>query len=325
LGLATVATLTAAGAQAAVIGGDRVFAKPILDALVKAFQEDRHPKEQLRVVCQGDWEYAEAFGRGQSAAMLTMGPPADWLRAVVAQHSPNGNFIRWEKLEIGQVRVIAVINAANTVPGLTFAQVQKLLSSHTLPVLNTFQNAQGLNQGAPVTWNDLGGQGGLVTCYGEDEESASRQILRQRVMSFKHVQFPGEPGSWRDGEYPFRDNFALCADAREVIDEIARDRNGIGLITFTGQLPKEVRLLPLAEKPGAAFVTPKLEPVAQQDYPLCLPILLHVHPLASQSVRDFVQWASGSAGTEVLRRVSGYAYKAAEENRKGDRHDGTRD
>lgn len=205
LGLAAAMLLAVAGAKAAVIGGDRVFAKPILDPLVRAFLEDRHPDEPLRVVCRGEWEMAEAFGRGQSEAMLTIGPLSQAMRSVVAQHAPGGNLVRWEQVEIGQVRVIA------------------------------------------------------------------------------------------SGWYRFRDNFALCADAREVIDEIAADRNGIGFVVFTGQLPKGVRVLPLSEKPGGDFVTPKLTPVAQKEYALSLPILLHLHPAASQTTRDFARWAGSRA------------------------------
>lgn len=299
--LAASAVLTAAASQAAAIGGDSLFAKPILDALVSAYQEDRHPRQELRVLCQGDWQYAVTFGRGQTEAMLTMGPLGNGLATLIAQHSPHGDLIQWEKLEIGQVRVIAIVHAANTLPGLTFAQVQRLLAAKTLPVLDTFHGVQGRNPGGPVRWTDLGGRGGLVTCYGEHEESASRQVLRQRVMAFKNVEFPGERGSRRGGTYPFRDNFALCADAEEVIDEIAGDRNGVGFITFTGRLPGTVRVLPLAVKAGDAFVTPKLTPVAQAEYPLSLPILLHVHPAVSPTVRDFARWASGPAGREVMR------------------------
>lgn len=302
--LTVVVVLVGRDMQAAVIGGDPMFAKPILDPLVKAFQEDRHSQEEIRVVCRGDWdnwEVADAFGRGQSAAILSIGPLPLSMSIVIAQSSPGGNFVRWEKLEIGQVRVIAIVNAANTIPGLTFEQIQKLLSNKS---------------GPGMTWSHLGGQGGLATCYGEDEKSASRQVLRDRVMQFKNIELPGERGVRSSGFYPFRDNFALCSDAQDVIDEIARDRNGVGFITFTGRLPKEVRVLPLAEKAGDAFVTPKLEPVAQKDYPLGLPILLHVHPSASKTVRDFAQWASGPAGTEVMRQVSGYAHKTSKENRK---------
>lgn len=280
LGLVATVLLAVAGAKAAVIGGDLVFAKPILDPLLRAFQEDRHPDEPLRVVCRGEWEMAEAFGRGQNEAMLTVGPASDGLRSIVAQHAPGGNLVRWEQVEIGQVRVIAIVNAANTARGLTFGQIQKLLSSET---------------GPGTTWEKLGARGGLVTCYGEHGESASRKILHDRVMRFERVPVPGSPGVLASGWYPFRDNFALCADAREVLDEIAADPNGIGFVVFAGQLPKGVRVLPLSEKPGGDFVTPKLAPVAQKEYALSLPILLHVHPAASPTTRSFARWAGSRA------------------------------
>jgi ABC-type phosphate transport system substrate-binding protein len=116
---------------------------------------------------------------------------------------------------------------------------------------------------------------------------------------------PNNPRVHYFGFQPFRDNFALCGDVQEVIDEVARDRNAIGFIAFTGRLPKEVRALPLAEKPDAPYVAPRLEPVPQKEYPLSTPILLHVHPSASQTTREFAQWAASSAGAEILAKVAG--------------------
>ena len=87
---------------------------------------------------------------------------------------------------------------------------------------------------------------------------------------------------------------------------MARDRNGIGFVTLTGPLPKEVRALPLAEKPDASYVTPKLAPVAQTEYPLGVPVVLHVHPAASQTTKDFARWATSPAGAASLAGVSGY-------------------
>lgn len=277
--------------QAAVIGGDRLLAKPILDALTKAYNEEKKPKDKLRVVCRGDWEIAEAFGRGQSEALLSVGPLFDGATTIIAQQSPDGNFIKWEKLEIGQVKVIAIVHSSNTLTGLNLEQIQKLLAGKT---------------GPGMTWKDMGGKGGLVTCYGEHEESTSRLILRDRVMRFTNRSEPGSPGVRYGGFDIFRDNLALCADAQEVIDEVARDRNGIGFITFAGRLPKEVRALRLAEKLGAPYVAPRLEPVTQREYPLGSPVLLHLHPSATQTTRDFARWAASAAGTKVLATACGY-------------------
>jgi len=42
-----------------------------------------------------------------------------------------------------------------------------------------------------------------------------------------------------------------------------------------------------------------------------LPLLLHVHPSASQTALDFVGWVAGPAGAEVLLGVSGISGRSA--------------
>ena len=296
-----------------VIGGDCAIAKPMLDALVKAYREDRRLKEELQVQCQGEWEYAEAFGRGKSDGLLSVGPLPFAVPIIIAQQSPDGNFVRWDKIELGEIRVIVIVHASNKISGLTLEQIQKLLIRRENKAKGSFPQYSVADQGIPIHWTDLGGQGGLVTCYGEDGGSISRKILREQAMLYKNVETPGQSGVRSTGYYPFRDNFALCPDAEEVIEEIVRDRNGIGFIAFTGKLPEGVRIVPLAKTAKGPFIAPKLKPVAQADYPLRETITLHVHPSASATMRDFVKWTSGRASIDVLLKIPGYAKTATKE------------
>jgi ABC-type phosphate transport system substrate-binding protein len=313
VGLAFLTQPTNVALYAAVIVGDYVFADPILKPLVKAYHEDQHPKVKLQIQCQADWGYSEAFGRGQSDGLLAIGPLPFVVPSIIASSSPDGNFTHWQQIKLGEIRVVAIVHTSNKIAGLTLEQIQKLLIGRRASVEDVSQKHRIIDQGNLLHWTDLGGHGGLITCYGEHDESTSRKIIREQAMMFTDVAASGQPGARITGYYPFRDNFALCADAEDVIQEVARDRNGIGFIAFMGKLPEGVRIVPLAKKTTGPFIAPNMNGNPQADYPLQETITLHVHPSASAPFHDFAKWVSGPVGVKTLHKIPGYAKSATKE------------
>lgn len=284
---------------AADIRGDRTLTQPIVTALLQEFAQD-HAKEadELKFIAGDEWTNGQSFGQGRCDLLISIGPLSAYagMTTIIAQASPDGNFIQWEKADVGQLRVVVLVNAANTIQQLSFNQLQLLLSQ---------------DWGRKTTWQDLGGNdgnngnGGLVTCYGEHLESASREIVRSRVMTFERRPEPGVKGMWSSGTEDFRENLGLCFDASELIEAIAKDANGIGLVCYAGPLPKEVRPVAIvtdksfpkenAEKDTSKelqhAIMPRMDTALQKDYPLSQPVILHLHPQAGQAARVFFSWA----------------------------------
>jgi phosphate transport system substrate-binding protein len=195
--------------------------------------------------------------------------PSDRMRFVTAHgYEPRripvagGSWRRFGYLDA----VAVVVNDANPVRGLSFAQLDAVFSRSRL------------RGHAPVaTWDELGvpqWAGRPVHVVGgaswAAEDSARAIVMRERVLSLE-----GRRGEWRSDLSPDSGTEA------QVPDLVAVDPLAIGF-TGLGHVKPGTRAIALAEAEGAAFVAPGFEEVSHGRYPLArtVNLLLALPPRA---------------------------------------------
>jgi ABC-type phosphate transport system substrate-binding protein len=104
----------------------------------------------------------------------------------------------------------------------------------------------------------------------------------------------------------FRDDIVACADAREVIANVRKDRNGLGFFVvgevLTEQMLRGVKVLPVAAMEGGQPIAPTLETVVDGTYPLSEPVTLYVHPNAPKEAWDFCKFATGPEAAKIVKQ-----------------------
>lgn len=188
--------------------------------------------------------------------------------------------------------VAIYVNASNPIEGLTLEQLDAMFG-------------RDRKRGAPkdvTTWGQLGLAGWEeqpIRLYGRDKQSGTRTF-------FKHVAL-------QDGE--------LRSDVREQpgsaseILAISRDPQGIGYAGI-GFLASTVRVVPLAEKPGMAFIPPSAETASAGQYPLSRFLYLYAKrdPKAEMkgAILEFLKFVNSREGQQVVAKAGVYPLSASQ-------------
>lgn len=189
----------------------------------------------------------------------------------------------------GCLRVVVIVNKSNSIHLLDFVEIRKAFNQ----------------MGRVSKWQDVGGIGtAAVRCYGPSERAWARQLFQEKCMT-----------RWRDLEatggrelqrLSFRDDLAACADAKEVIAKVRKDRYGLGFFAIGQELSERdlqgVKVLPIKAKEGDEAIAPTLEAVVEGSYPLSEPVFLYVHPDAPKEAWEFCKFATGPEAAKIVKQ-----------------------
>ncbi|GAB7528157.1 phosphate ABC transporter substrate-binding protein [Pseudomonas sp. 3A(2025)] len=137
----------------------------------------------------------------------------------------------------------------------------------------------GQPQGDLNTWGQLGLDGAWsqrrIHVYGLRDDGGF--ATNQRMDRF--------------GGYPFAPRYEALDSREAVLEAVAKDPYGIGLTGWVeaGKIAPQLRIVPLASKPGEQAYTPALADVAKGAYPLSAGLYLLVNHAPDQPLAPFIK------------------------------------
>ena len=176
------------------------------------------------------------------------------------------------------------VNASNPLPRLTLDQVGRIFT--------TGQSPSDLRH-----WSQLGAQGDwakhAIHLYGTRDDGKAVTALRTA----------------RFGGLPFARHYEALAEDADVLQALAGDRYGIGLVGFVdpATVPKEVRLVALAENASAPSSLAAYEDVRHGRYPLAP--YLHFYVRAAPGtplnpvVKEYLRLALSIDGQRIIEAL----------------------
>ena len=179
------------------------------------------------------------------------------------------------------------VHEDNPIRGLTFAQLDALLSS---------TRHRG---GAPIrTWGQLGLRGEWadkpIHVVGVKPWNGFEEFVRQRVLSV-----PGKRGEWREDK-----DVELHPTVFPISPAVAANRYALGYAGLA-YIGPGTRTLPLAEKLGATFFAPSYDEVARARYPLSRITFFNANKPPGQplppALAEFVRFILSRDGQAVVR------------------------
>ena len=194
-----------------------------------------------------------------------------------------------ETFAIGQFRVVFVVSKSNPIQSLDFVGIRR---AHSQPCKG-------------VTWREVNGAGvAAIHCYGLSERTWVRQLIQEKCMTrWRDLEATGGRELQRLG---FRDDLVVCADAKEVIAKVRKDRYGLGFFAIGQELSERdlqgVKVLPIKVKEGDEAIAPTLEAVVDGSYPLSEPVFLYLHPDAPKEAREFCKFATGPEAAKIVKQ-----------------------
>lgn len=195
------------------------------------------------------------------------------------------------EIPIAMDAVAVYVNRRNPVEGLALEQLDAIFGH---------DRKRGASE-AVATWGQLGLQGEWapqpIHRYGLDQRSGTRAIFAQEVL--------------RDG--PFHSDVRAEAGPASVILALSRDVLGIGYAGI-GFNASTVRILPLAERVGTAYVTPSPETVANGTYPLSRQLYLYAKKDPNSgldpAILEFLKFINSRQGQDVVMKAGAYPLPA---------------
>jgi phosphate transport system substrate-binding protein len=240
-----------------------------------------------------------ALAEGQREVMLycPLGEPQVSTEKVLAETYADAS---WPDAYLaGYYVVLIAVNQANPIEKLDYLQLRDIFAGR--------DNAR--------RWEQVGGTGGRITCYGEDQLQKSRDIVKEDILN------RADSGGRRYRD--FREDIVTCRHSGEVVARVAKDPSAIGyLMDMREDFTDKVKLLAIScafehgwmidkAMPGKAYAPTKRN-ILQGRYPLAIPFTFYVPFEQTGAPRKFCEFAQGPEGGRILKRALMYtAYERA--------------
>ncbi len=187
--------------------------------------------------------------------------------------------------------VTIYVNRQNPIEGLTMEQLDAIFG----------KDRKRGGQEEIATWGQLGLRDDWaqqpVHRYGQDKRSGTRAFFVQDVL--------------QGGEFRV-DVREESGPASEIL-ALSRDVLGIGYAGI-GFQASTVRIIPLAERTGAAFVAPSLETASNGTYPLSRSLFLYAKKdpkgELQPEILEFLKFVNSREGQEMVAKAGAYPLPA---------------
>jgi phosphate transport system substrate-binding protein len=282
----------------AITGSDTM--QPIVAKMASAFR-DWQPNVKVAVQGGGTGAALEAFLQGLAGSRRGDGNVKGHLSsndvALLAASRPlteaeRGDFRSRYGYDVTEIPIamdaIAVyVNRRNPVEGLTLEQLDAMFSD---------DRKRGAAE-TIETWGQAGVKGEWahqpVHRYGQDERSGTRAIFIQKVL--------------QDGR--LRTDVRIKSGPASEILALGNDALGIGYVSI-GFQASTVRIVPLAERMGAPFVTPSPASVADGTYPLSRQLYLYAKKDPKSGLKpevlEFLKFINSREGQDMAVKAGAY-------------------
>lgn len=174
------------------------------------------------------------------------------------------------------------VNKDNSVKGFTMAQVDAIFSKSRRWGHN--ENIQMWKQ-AGVEDSGLGDT--PISIYGRNSASGTYGFFKEHAL--------------KNGD--FKDEVKEQPGSASVVQGVSEDQSGIGY-SGIGYLTSNVRAVPLAEKPGSAFIESTQQNAENGSYPLWRHLYLYVNKAPGKPldplVKEFVKFIYSKEGQMVV-------------------------
>lgn len=197
------------------------------------------------------------------------------------------------EIPIAQDAIAIYVNHQNPVEGLTLEQLDAIFS-------------RDRKRGFPeeiTRWGQVGLQYEWaerpIHPYGQNNQSGTQALFAQEAL------LGGE----------FRGTIQQQSGPASEILALSRDEQGIGYAGIGFQVAK-VRILPLSERTGGAFVAPSSDSVANKTYPLGRQLFLYARndPKAGlePAVLEFLKFVNSREGQAMVVKAGAYPLSATQ-------------
>jgi len=217
-------------------------------------------------------------GSGTGIASLINGTVdlANASRQIKDEEVANAQANGIEPLEhiIARDAIAVIVNPENPVNQLTLQQISDMYS------------------GEITNWSEVGGEDRPIVRLSRETNSGTHVYFLETVLRL---------GSDEDKTL-FSTDTLLLPSSEGIIAEVRQNPNAIGYDGL-GYVPKDLKMIAIAEREGGAYVLPSIATVNDKTYAIARDLYMYTNGEPTGIVKEYLDWILASEAQEIVAEL----------------------
>jgi phosphate transport system substrate-binding protein len=170
--------------------------------------------------------------------------------------------------------IAVIVHPANPVSQLTLEQISDIYS------------------GKISNWSEVGGEDRPIVRLSRETNSGTHVYFLETVLRLGNS----------DDKTLFSMDTLLLPSSEGIIAEVRQNPNAIGYDGL-GYVPKDLKMIAIAEQEGGAYVLPSISTVNDKTYPIARDLYMYTDGEPSGIIKDYLDWILASEAQEIVAEL----------------------
>lgn len=161
------------------------------------------------------------------------------------------------------------------------------------PVKNlTLDDLRSIFMGNIDNWQAVGGKNKSIVILSREVNSGTHIFFKEHVLRKGDAKGPEE----------FSPSALLMPSSQAIADETANNENAIGYYGM-GYINSGQRAIAVAKDSSSPFVTPTIENVKTDTYPISRPLYIYTNGQPKGAIKDFIEFVHSKDGQDIVKKL----------------------
>lgn len=175
---------------------------------------------------------------------------------------------------IARDAIAVIVNPENPVSQLTLQQISDIYS------------------GKISNWNEVGGEDRPIVRLSRETNSGTHVYFLETVLRLGK----------KDDKTLFSMDTLLLPSSEGIVAEVRQNPNAIGYDGL-GYVPKDLKMIAIAEKAGGAYVLPSIETVNDKTYPIARDLYMYTNGQPTGVVKEYLDWILAPEAQQIVAQL----------------------
>ena len=175
---------------------------------------------------------------------------------------------------IARDAIAVIVNPENPVSQLTLKQISDIYS------------------GKISNWSEVGGEDRPIVRLSRETNSGTHVYFLETVLRLGNS----------DDKTLFSMDTLLLPSSEGIIAEVRQNPNALGYDGL-GYVPKDLKMIAIAEQEGGAYVLPSIPTVNDKTYPIARDLYMYTDGEPTGIVRDYLDWILATEAQEIVAEL----------------------
>jgi phosphate transport system substrate-binding protein len=185
-----------------------------------------------------------------------------------------GNGVEPVEHIIARDAIAVIVNPENPVRELTLKQISDIYS------------------GKIGNWSEVGGEDRPIVRLSRETNSGTHVYFLETVLRLGNS----------DDKTLFSMDTLLLPSSEGIIAEVRQNPNAIGYDGL-GYVPKDLKMIAIAEEEGGAYVLPSIATVNDKTYPIARDLYMYTDGEPTGIVKEYLDWIKGPEAQEIVAEL----------------------